>query len=275
MIISPKSDMGFKEIFRNPVVLRHFLADVMGIPAEQIRSVRLLNTFLWKRFQNQKLGIMDLLAELSDGSRVNVELQRKAMKRWDKRQIYYLAKLFTSDLFVGEDYEKLTRCVAISILDFNLSEAPEYHRVYRLRDKNGNDFSDILEVHIIELQKQLTGDTSMDGWIQFFNAETEEDLDMIKTNNQGIEAAVCEIRTLSLPKRLRLRYEAHLKEIRDRRAIEAYIREEGIEQGIEQGIDEGIDLTKQVLQLSAHGKSPSEIASELHVPLKRVQKILE
>lgn len=275
MIISPKSDMGFKEVFRNPVVLRHFLADVLGMPVEQIQSVRLLNTFLWKKYRNQKLGILDLLVELSDSSRINVELQRKAMKRWDKRQIFYLSKLFTSELLMGEDYKKLKRCVAISILDFNLSETPEYHRVYRLRDTGGNDFSDLLEIHIIELQKQLTGDNSMDDWIRFFNAKTEEDLDMIKTQNQGVQAAVCEVKTLSLPKRLRLRYEAHLKEIRDRRAIEAYIREEGIHQGISQGIDQGILLTKQALQLSAQGLSPQEIAERLEVPLEQVLKILE
>lgn len=143
--------------------------------------------------------------------------------------------------------------------------------MYRLRDTDGNDFSDMLEIHIIELQKQLTGDSSIDDWIRFFNAKTEEDLDMIKTQNQGVQAAVCEVKTLSLPKRLRLRYEAHLKEVRDRRAIEAYIREEGVSQGINQGIH----LTKQVLKLSAQGLSPQEIADQLNAPLEQILKILE
>ena len=94
---------------------------------------------------------------------------------------------------------------------------------------------------------------------------------MIKTQNQGIQTAVCEVKTLSLPKRLRLRYEAHLKEIRDKKAIEAYIRDEGINEGIEQGIS----LTKDVLQLSSQGMSSREISEQLAIPLKRVLKILE
>ena len=45
-IISPKYDYCAKELFRNEVVRNHFLSDVLEIPVEEIRSSRLLNTFL-------------------------------------------------------------------------------------------------------------------------------------------------------------------------------------------------------------------------------------
>lgn len=47
-IISPKYDYCMKELFRNEVVRRHFLSDVLDIPLDTIRSSRLLNPFLWK-----------------------------------------------------------------------------------------------------------------------------------------------------------------------------------------------------------------------------------
>ena len=73
-----------------------------------------------------------------------------------------------------------------------------------------------------------------------------EDFIMIKTKNPGILKAMEKVRNFSLNPHLRLRYEAYLKDRRDQRAIEAYIRDEGMEQGrilgIEQGIEQSIDI---------------------------------
>ena len=90
----------------------------------------------------------------------------------------------------------------------------------------------IFEVHIIELRKKLNGSTKVDDWIRLLNAKTEEELDMIQTNNPGLLEAIHEVKTMSLSKRMRLRYEAHLKEIRDRNAREEYVREEGRKEGV-------------------------------------------
>ena len=68
---------------------------------------------------------------------------------------------------------------------------------------------------------------------------------MIKTKNPGILKAIEKVRSFSLNPHLRLRYEAYLKDRRDQHAIEAYIRDEGMEQGrilgIEQGRVQGIE----------------------------------
>ena len=227
-IISPKYDFSAKELFSNEVVRRHFISDVLGIPIEKIRSVRMLNPFLRKRFRLQKQGILDVLVELNDSTKINIEVQVVLFTNWDRRSLFYLAKMYTEDLLVGENYAKLKRCVSISILDFNLTDSEEYHKVYRLRDEQGNEFSDLLEVHTIELRKKLKGNGKMDDWIRLFNAKTEEDLDMIQTKNVGLQEAINMVKTMSLSKRMRLRYEAHMKDVRDRRAREDYVRQESL-----------------------------------------------
>ena len=68
----------------------------------------------------------------------------------------------------------------------------------------------------------------MDDWIRLINAKTEEDLDMIHTENAGILEAIKEIKQMSLSKGLRALYDAHMKEIRDRNARDDYVRDEGI-----------------------------------------------
>ena len=45
-IISPKMDFCVKELFANPVIRKYFISDVMGIPADTIRSVRLCNPYI-------------------------------------------------------------------------------------------------------------------------------------------------------------------------------------------------------------------------------------
>ena len=100
-----------------------------------------------------------------------------------------------------------------------------YHRVYRLRDEKGYEFTDLMEVHIIELGKKLKGTEKVDDWIRLINAKSTEDLNMIGAKNVGMKTAIEEVKRMSLSKKLRLHYEAYLKEKRDAWAIEDYVVE--------------------------------------------------
>lgn len=242
-IISLKYDFSFKYMFLNETVRQHFISDVLQIPLEEIHSVRLANTFLWKRYRKQKQGILDVVVELNNDSKVNIELQVEVLSYWDKRSLFYLSKLYTEGLLSGQKYEKLKRCINISILGFNLDDRPEYHKIYRLRDETGHEFSDMLELHVIELNKPLSGTGRVDEWILLFNATTEEEMDMLeaKTKNVGIMEAIKEVREMSLRRSLRLLREARLKEIRDRNAREDYVRSEGWNEGRNEGRNEGED----------------------------------
>ena len=75
---------------------------------------------------------------------------------------------------------------------------------------------------MIELNKTLSGSGRMDEWIRLFNAQTEEELDMLhaKTKNPGIADAIREVREMRLGKTLKALYDAHMKQIRDRNARE-------------------------------------------------------
>ncbi len=235
-LLLPKSDFCLKELFDNETIRTHFVSDVLGIPHKDIRSVRLRNTFLQRIHRHQKLGILDVLIELNDNIKINIEIQLVRYKYWDRRQLFYLAKMYTEDLRSGEKYEKLNKCISISILDFNLDDRPEYHNVYRFRDKVGHEFSDVLEVHTIELRKKLIGNGDIENWIRFFNAESEADLKMIQTRNAGILEAIRELKRMSVGEKIRVRYEAHMKAVRDHNAAMDYAHDSGVEEGNENGI---------------------------------------
>ncbi len=266
MFIPPKSDVSIKELFQNEMVLRHFISAVLAIRPEDIRTIRLKNTFLRRRYRKQKQGILDILAEMNDHSKINIELQVKHYAYWDRRQLFYLSKLYTEDMRIGEDYALLKKCVSISILDFNLTNRNEYHHAYRLRDKHGYEFSDMLEIHTLELKKKLKGTAEMDEleeWIRFFQADCEEDLDMIKTKNPGILEAIKEVKEMSLSRRMRIRYEAHLKQVRDEKAWKTYeraeARKEGLAEGRTEGLAEGLaEGRRQIIRNMINQKVPDE-----------------
>ena len=247
MIISPKWDYCMKELFRNPVIRKYFISVVLNIPVEMIRSTRLLNTYLWRKYRYQKQGILDVLVELNDDTKINIELQVKAVRNWDKRQLFYLGKMLTEEISFGRSYDVMKRCVAISILDFNLTEDKQYHKTYLLRDEEGRLFSNLLELHVIELNKVLMGQ-NIDEWIRFFNVKTEGDLDMlrIQTNNTGILEAIKEVEHMSLRRWAKAQYEEHMKRVMDRKAEDAYVFDRGVERGIEQGIEQGIGRGRQL-----------------------------
>lgn len=173
--------------------------------------------------------------ELNDGTKVNIEMQVKRQKNWIRRKLFYLAKLYTEDLRVGQHYDRLCKCISISILDFDLIEGEKYHSEYRLRDRDGKELTDLLELHIIELRKPLQGTDAVNDWVRLFNAEKTEDLDMIREKNKGITEAIEVVKEMSLGRTLRQIYEYRIKMIRDRWAEDEYVRELGREEGKAEG----------------------------------------
>ena len=257
-LVSLKYDYAFHELFSHEGIRKQFISDVTGIPLEKIKSVRLDNPFLWKRYRMQKQGILDVAVLLNDDTRIDIELQIQMQKYWAKRNLFYLAKLYTDDLRIGEDYRRLRKCITISILDFQLIEGEEYHNIYTLRDKKGREFTDLFEVHIIELNKKLKGSEAVNDWIRLFNAERMEDLEMIKTQNAGILQAMEVVREMSFGRKLRLTYEAHMKAVRDRKAQDEYIRDLGRAEGEIMGKAETL-----LLILESKGEVPEDLRARI------------
>lgn len=239
-LILLKYDFCIKEIMENEIVRKHFISDVLGIPLDDIKSVRMINPYLWKRYKKERLGILDIQLILNDDTKINIEMQLKYHSYWKTRTVFYLAKMFTADLRRGEAYKNAKKCIAITILDFNLDEREAYHNIYALRDKSGILYTDVIELHTIELKKKPDKDrqSPLDEWHRLFNAKTEEDLDMIKaeTKNKGIIEAIKELKEISLTDRLRYEHELRLKAKRDREAEMEYAYEQGQESEREENI---------------------------------------
>ena len=86
---------------------------------------------------------------------------------------------------------------------------------------------------------------------------------MIHTQNIGINTAIEEVKKMSLSEHMRTRYEAHMKEIRDRNAREDYVRQEGIQEGRQEGrIMQLIDLVKEGILDESVAQQKSGLSEE-------------
>ena len=175
--------------------------------------------------------------------------------------------MYTEGLHERENYTKLKKCIAISLLDFDVTDSDICHSVFQLRDTAGISYTDLFEVHIIELKKKLTGDSPVDDWVRFFRAKTKEDLDMIITKNPGINMAIQEVKRMSLSERMRAKYEAYLKEVRDQNTWEEYLRDEGRMLGSNR------EKEKMINRLLVKGKKPEEITELLGYSQQEIEDV--
>ena len=142
-IISPRVDIAFKKIFgveENKDLLISLINSIVS-NEDQVSEVTLLNPYNPKNFKQDKLSILDIKAKGADGKRFNIEIQISDEADYDKRALYYWAKLYTEQLQCAQTYSNLSKAVGIHILNFiSIPEAPKYHTVFHFTERD-NDFS--------------------------------------------------------------------------------------------------------------------------------------
>jgi predicted transposase/invertase (TIGR01784 family) len=155
--ICPKVDIAFKKIFgveENKDLLISLINSIVSAE-DQVLDVTLMNPYNPKNFKNDKLSIMDIKAQGLDGKRFNIEIQISDEADYDKRALYYWAKLYTEQLKVADDYSSLSKAIGIHILNFtSIPFVKKYHNVFHIKEKeSGITYFKDLELHTIELKK--------------------------------------------------------------------------------------------------------------------------
>ena len=267
-IMKPKVDFCFKELMEEAEVRKGFSAAVLHIPPEDIAETLLLPTNLRKKYEEDKLGILDVRVLLNNSTQIDIEIQVSPFLLWPERSLFYLAKMFTDQIEKGEGYEKLEKCVHVGILDFILfGEDKEYYSCFHIREDVRNClYTDKLEVHILELPKLKKHDypeTELLNWAKFMNAERQEEFEAMAEKNQYIEKAYEALKNISADQEKRLEYEAREKALRDHDYLMKSNWEAGLEAGekigINKGIEQGEGRVNRLIQLLIANSRTDEI----------------
>ena len=289
--ISPRVDIAFKKIFgvvENKDLLIDLINSIVS-DEDQVKDITLLNPYNPKNFQNDKLSILDVKAEGHDGKRYNIEIQISDEADYDKRALYYWAKLYTEQLKQSDDYSKLNKAIGIHILHFtSIMHVEKYHNVFNIREKETNlPYFHDLELHTLELKKFSEGirddlkvmldkvKNSLDIWFAFLTRHDLLNKDHLPKplDTPTLKKALSVLEVMNFNEEERELYESHLKWLRIEantiRKYEADGFERGMEKGLEKGIEKGREEEKKALahKLLQMGMDLSTISQ-----LKKIKK---
>lgn len=266
-IMLPTVDFCFKELMQNKEVRKGILSALLGRNPEELEDTELLPTILQPEYQDEKLGILDVRVLFADGTQTDLEMQVV----WPNRVLFYLGKMYTGQIKRGEPYEKLKKCIHVSILDF--LHFPKDDRCFRKITfcdvETGEVYTDLMEIYVLELGKLPTEDRNESGiirWMRFLSGKCKEDLKKMAEKDPYIEKAYEELERMSADEKKRLEYEAREKALRDYNSQMSSARRRGEEIGKEIGKEIGIKLGEKsceeriILNMHQLGKSAEEIS---------------
>jgi predicted transposase/invertase (TIGR01784 family) len=226
--IFPQVDIAFKKIFgveENKDLLISLINSIVS-EEDQVAEVELLNPYNPKNFRNDKLSILDIKAKSETGKRFNIEIQISDEANYDKRALYYWAKLYTEQLEAGHGYAALSKAIGIHILNFtSIPEAIKYHNVFHITEKEtGIRYFKELELHTIELKKfapnqeDLSGliskvKNSLDIWVAFLTRHELLNKDALpkELNQVTLKKALNVLEVMNFTPEEREAYDSHLK----------------------------------------------------------------
>lgn len=269
--VTPRVDIAFKKIFgveENKDLLISLINSIVS-KEDEVADLELLNPYNPQNFKNDKLSILDIKAKDTTGQYYNIEMQISDEADYDKRALYYWAKLYTEQLAQSVDYSCLRKTIGIHILNFvSIPDTEKYHNVFQLEEKEtGLYYFKDIELHTIELRKfeestntnLIDNDpvanmlskvkTSLDAWVTFLTKH-----DLLTGNNlpaelelqqSAIRKALDVLNIMNFSSSEREEYEAHLKWLRTEASGIKKAEEKSFAKGLETGIEQGIEKGKK------------------------------
>ena len=221
-----------------------------------------------------------------------MEMQVTYYEYWDERVIFYLTKMYAGQIKRGDSYEKLKKCIHVSILDFiHFPEDDTCYRTICLCDKKtGKKYTDLLEIQVLELPK-ICGAKKGDSetavaneiikWMRFLGGKKREEFRKMAETDEYLSEAYEELKKLSADDKKRFEYEARERAILDYNSHMEGAEKKGFKQGISQGITRGVSIgknekLKELIQKKLHkGKSVETIADELEEDVSVIRELID
>ncbi|MCL1991891.1 MAG: Rpn family recombination-promoting nuclease/putative transposase [Spirochaetes bacterium] len=284
VFLSPTIDLLFKLIFgdaKSVAILIGFLKAVLGLPAEEFESIEIVNPHLLQEHLDDKLGILDLKVKTKKGLTINVEIQVQPRSNFAKRVSFYQAKMIGEQMGKGSDYSGIQKVVSIIIVDYKLfPDEGHYHSRFTMYDpKNGRQFSETQEIHVLELPKlpETEDGTERWGWGKFFKAKSMEELEMTAEMFPAteIKQAVARYAELTQDQKTRMLIEARQIYEIDRREERDFARREGEAIGEARGRLEGEARAMEAAarKALAGGLSPEAISSFTGLDIETIRRL--
>ena len=277
--LSPKLDVVFQALFGevgSERITKSFLETILNKKIEKIDLSK--NPILRREFKDDKLGVLDILAELDGKEKCNIEMQVIDSKSVIERILYYWSRLYSRQIKIGQEYSLLERTIIILITDFKIEglEELDYHSTWKIIETKGRKriLTEKLEIDIIELPKiegKEKESSKLLDWLYFLENPKSRRVTEKMEESKEIKEAVEKLDSLSEDERMQRIADLREKAILDEKAIYAKGLDDGIKEGLEKGKQkEKLEIAKK---LKKEGMNTELIAEITGLKIKEIAEI--
>ena len=286
-LLNPRVDSTFKALFTQPTqesrdALHSFLE---AATERKIKSFSLTANDAPTGFGGQRSVSYDIICEFDDGLSADIEMQAFNQEYdYGKRAEYQVARLETTYLKKGDNWEKAPIVYQVTVLDFNYgNDAGTKIKTpvsrYAMRTQDGRELSNSLNIVFIELpktrglEKTLETNTPLENWAIFLkeadNPKRQDIINRLTSKEAGLMQAQKSLSSISANRNLWIeQYRQELADRDKRSSISA-----ALSKGLEKGRMEGkYEVARNLLKL---GFSPQQVVDGTGLSLSEVESLME
>lgn len=287
--IPAKRDFMFKNLFGVNGKEENLKGLLQAILKIKIDSLEIQNTELPRNYKEDKLGIVDIRAKLSNGTTAAIEMQIKNENNIGERTTFYICKLYINSIGMSKKYNEISKTIAIAIIDFSYFNRKEYHSIAHIKfeeckDKNeiveelftGGEsqlLTDKIEIHIIDLAKFRKIENpkgELADWLNLILGN-EEAIKMASEKNEKIAKVNEENKKLSSSKEMQDWYWLEEMAIYDENTRISVATEKGEKMGLEKGErKKQLEIAKKMLEKNMDICDIQEITG---LPKEEIEKL--
>ena len=249
-LLKPKIDVVFHSLFRegNEGITKALISSVIK---EKINDIKLDNDrYVFGKYPEEKLGILDLKATLGDGKICDVEIQLVDNKDTEARFLYYWSRIYSSQLTKGNIYKDLNKVIGIIILDFPLEKTKALENIcteWKITEVTTGlnlVLTEMLQIYIIEISKakrtlEKEPNNELAQWVLFLDNPNQEEVFKAMETNKELKEAMKNLDEISQQEELRRVAELREKAIMDEKNALAHALEDGKKEGLKEGREIG------------------------------------
>ncbi len=277
-----KNDIIFKAFFsRHENYLESFLSAILN---RKIKIKKVLHDVRLEQLtRDMKYGVLDLEVILENEEIVNIEMQLKDNKNIEKRTTFYASKKIVEQLEPRRNFEDLKKVIIIAILDYSLTDLPEYlidtDRV--ITTHKDHTINNDVKYYYIELDKFRNQNPDMtdtlNQWLSFLDMERGDLLEMAKEENKEIKEAFEEYEVLTGDAEVkRLAELKRMAELEEHSALTVAKQEGKIDGKIEGKIEGKQETLETIVQnLLNMGMEIEDIAKATELSKEEVEKLIK
>ena len=234
----------------------------------------------------KKTIVLDVVAKLSNGQFIDIEMQIAQRAGFRSRVLFYLCRMHQGQMEVAAEYSNIKPSVSIAILGYQETNEQKFHSIFEFKERDSHTlFSKDLSVHLIELPKLknfLENNPGDKGnllalWSRFFIAKSKPEIRELAMENAIFKKAEAALDIImgdpEAQELARLRDKGRMIYNLDMQGNREKGREEGREKGREEGEIEG--RRKAILNLHSFGIAPEKISEMLKIDFSDVHRTIE